>query len=498
MLMSCFSPVTAAAKEQMDKESLSVSQFAESEVAAPSEDEDVSFGDGEENTSNSDDNKEIVTDKNDTKKDGLTQEKVQKTLEAQQEELEKNLADAEKRLSQLEKSSKVTEEYIDTLDRKIGYINEQLTILEDQNNQVLSEINDLKPAIEKNEKILSALSEDVAKAQAELDTLQERFQSVYDAYCYRLKVIYISGDFNIISALISCHDISSFLTRYEMIKSIAKSDTMLLKEVNAKMEEITTKKDGLNSKKSKYEQVKKELDGQKSLLLSKSKTIENNRKSIADKKVSLAYDRAESDRLLAELTSQNKQYTEYRNEDSELIEAVEKEIQALIAGIKTPEEVTTAVASERKDGKETVSGGKSDVYSRSDAVLNMTYPVPSHHSVSAGYPNYSSGKYHGGIDFPCPTGSKVVAAQDGIVITVKRLNYSYGYYVMIYHGTDARGRSVVTLYAHNSSILVSVGDSVKRGEQIAKSGSTGNSTGPHSHFEVRFDGTRVNPRNYLS
>ena len=69
---------------------------------------------------------------------------------------------------------------------------------------------------------------------------------------------------------------------------------------------------------------------------------------------------------------------------------------------------------------------------------------------------------------------------------------------MIYHGTDAQGRSVVTLYAHNSSILVSVGQSVSRGEVIAKSGSTGNSTGPHSHFEIRFDGTRVNPTNYLS
>ena len=68
---------------------------------------------------------------------------------------------------------------------------------------------------------------------------------------------------------------------------------------------------------------------------------------------------------------------------------------------------------------------------------------------------------------------------------------------MIYHGTDSQGRSVVTLYAHNSSILVSPGDTVKKGETIAKSGSTGNSTGPHCHFEVRVNGSRVNPNNYL-
>ena len=128
----------------------------------------------------------------------------------------------------------------------------------------------------------------------------------------------------------------------------------------------------------------------------------------------------------------------------------------------------------------------------------MTYPVPGHYTVSAGFPNYSSGKYHGGLDFPCSVGSKVVAAQSGVVITVKRLDYSYGYYVMIYHGTDSHGRSVVTLYAHNSSILVGTGQTVKKGQQIAKSGSTGNSTGPHSHFEIRLNGTRVNPTYYLS
>ena len=69
---------------------------------------------------------------------------------------------------------------------------------------------------------------------------------------------------------------------------------------------------------------------------------------------------------------------------------------------------------------------------------------------------------------------------------------------MIYHGTDANGEHVFTLYGHNSSILVSPGDTVSKGQQIAKSGSTGNSTGPHCHFEIRMGGTRVNPKNYLS
>ncbi len=435
---------------------------------------------------------ESTTEKQDT----ITKEEAQKTLEDQQAELQKNLEEAEKKLAQLEKNSKGTAEYIDTLDQKIGYINEQLTILEEQNTAIQADIDELMPTIEKNEQELDKLSKELDKTKEELEQLEEKFQSVYDAYCIRLRVMYISGDFNILTALMTCKDISSLLTRYEMIRSVSKSDAELMQEVQKQTEQIITKKDGLDEQAAKYESTKATLDSQKESLQTKQKTIENNSEQIAAKKAILATDRAESDRMLAELTAKNKQYTEFRNEDSELIEAVENEIQALISGLKSPEEVTTAVASGNHESSTPIITD-SDVYSKSNAVLNMTYPIPGHTSISAGYPNYSSGQYHGGIDFPCPTGSKVVAAQKGIVITVKRLDYSYGYYVMIYHGTDAKGRSVVTLYAHNSSILVSVGDTVKKGQQIAKSGSTGNSTGPHCHFELRFDGTRVNPKNYL-
>lgn len=435
---------------------------------------------------------ESTTEKQDT----ITKEEAQKTLEDQQAELQKNLEEAEKKLVQLEKNSKGTAEYIDTLDQKIGYINEQLTILEEQNTAIQADIDELMPAIEKNEQELDELSKELDKTKEELEQLEEKFQSVYDAYCIRLRVMYISGEFNILTALMTCKDISSLLTRYEMIRSVSKSDAELMQEVQEQTEQIISKKDGLDEQAAKYESTKATLDSQKESLQTKQKTIENNSEQIAAKKAILATDRAESDRMLAELTAKNKQYTEFRNEDSELIEAVENEIQALISGLKSPEEVTTAVASGNHESSTPIITD-SDVYSKSNAVLNMTYPIPGHTSISAGYPNYSSGQYHGGIDFPCPTGSKVVAAQKGIVITVKRLDYSYGYYVMIYHGTDAKGRSVVTLYAHNSSILVSVGDTVKKGQQIAKSGSTGNSTGPHCHFELRFDGTRVNPKNYL-
>ena len=115
---------------------------------------------------------------------------------------------------------------------------------------------------------------------------------------------------------------------------------------------------------------------------------------------------------------------------------------------------------------------------------------------------------HSGADFSCPTGSKVVAAESGTVIISADLyddngNYrSYGRYIVIKHDkTTSSGAAVYTLYAHNSERLVSAGQHVEKGQQIAKSGSTGNSTGPHCHFEVRTPSSSYsdckNPANYL-
>ena len=120
----------------------------------------------------------------------------------------------------------------------------------------------------------------------------------------------------------------------------------------------------------------------------------------------------------------------------------------------------------------------------------MINPCPNGIFNGNDYPNYSSGTYHGGRDISCPKGTPVYAAADGIVIKATYMNTSYGNHIMIAHGND-----VYTLYAHNSELLVSVGDEVKQGQQIALSGDTGNSTGPHLHFEVRVGGARYKENN---
>jgi murein DD-endopeptidase MepM/ murein hydrolase activator NlpD len=126
----------------------------------------------------------------------------------------------------------------------------------------------------------------------------------------------------------------------------------------------------------------------------------------------------------------------------------------------------------------------------------LLWPVPGRSSISSGYgtrisPISGKSEFHTGIDIPAPTGSNIVAAESGVIISAGNQN-GYGLTVVISHSN-----SLSTLYAHNSRLVVQTGQRVNRGDIIAKAGSTGYSTGPHSHFEVRVSGAHTNPINYL-
>lgn len=189
-------------------------------------------------------------------------------------------------------------------------------------------------------------------------------------------------------------------------------------------------------------------------------------------KLSLKY-KQESDSLLEKKTDLIKQEEILENG----LEAL-KSLNGMSSGsgsLLTAEDIIEGA----EEGKSIITDGK------------FSYPTK-YRRISAGFPNYSSGSYHGGIDFPCPKNTPVYAAADGVVILARNLNYSYGHYLIIDHGNG-----LSTLYAHNETLGVKAGDVVKRGQVIALSGSTGNSTGPHCHFEVRVNGTRVDPNIYL-
>ena len=442
-----------------------------------------------------DEKKPAASAKESTTSSEKAKAEAQRKLEAQRQEFEKNIADLDTKLNALASVSKDTEEYINTLDQKIGYVNQQLTVLDSQIADFHEEIDALQKKIDKNQAEADALQAEIDAVQAKIDKLNQEFEEKLSEYRSRMRAVYVSGSSSLIESLLDCSDLSKLFTRYEMIKTMSKADSNLLSDIQAETDKIMQQESDLNGKKANLDLMKSDLYLKKNDLETKQSQLTETQNEIAKKKIALSVDKAESDKLFAELTAKNGMYSEFRNEDEAIKKAVEAEIEAVIKGIKNPEDVTLATTSDREETTAEIQK-PTDVYDKSDAVYNMTYPT-SYRTVSAGFPNYSNGSYHGGIDFPCPTGSKVVAAQSGVVSLVKKLTTSYGYYVMIYHGTDSGGKHIFTLYAHNSNVLVSPGDSVAKGQQIAKSGSTGNSTGPHCHFEIRVDYQRVNPKNYI-
>ncbi len=126
----------------------------------------------------------------------------------------------------------------------------------------------------------------------------------------------------------------------------------------------------------------------------------------------------------------------------------------------------------------------------------FTWPVPGWYRISSEYgprtsPIFGKTEFHTGIDIPAAYGESVLAAADGTVITAGWVR-GFGNTVIISHGSG-----LSTLYGHNSSVTVSVGQSVRKGDVVAKIGSTGYSTGNHLHFEVRLNNSHTNPWAYL-
>jgi murein DD-endopeptidase MepM/ murein hydrolase activator NlpD len=166
-----------------------------------------------------------------------------------------------------------------------------------------------------------------------------------------------------------------------------------------------------------------------------------------------------------------------------------------MAEIEEMESQSSSIASEINSYYASLSSSDSDYTYTGSGAFGWPLSVSGRISSPFGYrvhPITGAYKMHTGVDIAASKGIPVLAAESGTVITVKKLSTGYGYYVMINHGSG-----IVTLYAHMSAIYVSVGDSVSRGTQIGAVGSTGSSTGPHLHFEVRVNGSPVNPMGYI-
>ena len=372
------------------------------------------------------------------------------------DKINQNIKEAQKELDSLDDQVADKKAYSDALMKKIDLLQDKLDALESNRDDLQNEIDAVQKRIDETQA-------EINKAEKEIEKKEQEFDGVYEEYCQRLRAMYISGNVSMLEVLLESGDISSILTRAEMVKSVSEQDSATLDDLMTKMEEINKEREELANNKIQLGKDKDSLNSRKQEL---QKSIDEYNSSKAE----LNAEVEECNAALASLDDKRSEVKETIDTNQEQKRQIEAEINNALSG-----------SGSNKPGSGNYNPGTGQ----------LAYPT-SYRQISAGYPNYSNGSYHGGVDWPCPTGTAVHASDSGVVVIAKKLTYSYGQYILIDHGNG-----LSTLYAHNSSLVVGVGDKVSKGQIIAYSGESGNATGPHVHFEVRLNGTRVNPMSYL-
>lgn len=321
--------------------------------------------------------------------------------------------------------------------KKEQQLNSQIKNLEKQISVAEIEISELKGDISQTEGKIVEVRKNLAAVEQEMDVQSDSLNK-------RLRAMYKNGDAGFLEILLGSEDITDFMTNMDMVQKVFDNDVEVLKLMEAQY--------------NKIEIQKKQLEAlQAQLIAEKQKE--------AQKQSALQASRGDVASLKAQVAGENKQLEKQ-------IDSLNAEADRLVAEIRALQ------------GDQDYAGGK------------LAWPSASSKRVTSEFGNrmhpiLKVKKLHTGMDIGAASGTKVLAANNGTVIKAG-WNNSYGNLVMIDHGGG-----IVTLYAHNSKLAVSTGDVVSRGQTIAYVGSTGNSTGPHIHFEVRVDGQYQNPRSWL-
>lgn len=375
-------------------------------------------------------------------------------VEADQEKLELEKQELEGKLEQLRNDEAQKEAYQETLQQQIDVVQQQIDTARQDINALNSSINELTMKLEKSE---------------------EEMSGTIDQFRQRVVAIYKAGNVGTLEILLDSTSFSEFSMRSEMLTTMSRHDQELVDKIEQYMENTKAERTECEAEKKKVAELQKSLESKQEEL---DGLYEENAAAIS----SLQSAQADTEAAIA----QNEQ------EGANLIQ----EMEALIAKQKAAEEEARKQAelAMQNSGNGVIGDGDFNYPTGGGGVegFNPIWPLPGVSYVSCYYGGYAG---HRGMDIAGPYGTPIVAAESGTVIDANDYDswgQSWGYYVLVYHNG-----TYTTRYAHMSSLCVSNGQHVEQGQVIGYEGDTGNVTGPHLHFEVYENGTRVDPMNFL-
>lgn len=358
------------------------------------------------------------------------------SLEGKKNSLSNDLEDQKAKKKTIDEQIEIKQEQLDLNDRMISTLNSEIT---------------------ENETSIKNKEQEVVDREA---AIKDRFAHLQG----RLRVVSKTGNMSVLQMLFDTDSYVDYLLKSKFMQTIAANDERLIAEleeeikvINETKKELEAKKADLDKQKAALEKIRAEADADKAELEALSNEAES---------------------TLQELQSDIDYYDSEINATEEQIQQMESEIQSIL---------------DRSSGsnQEAYLGGLMYWPSKSCTLITDTF----------GWRMLSgSSNFHKGIDIACygsAYGKDIIAAEDGIVIYAN--NYDswgggYGYYVMVDHGINSYGQRIVTVYAHMSAVYASEGQFVTGGEtQLGAIGNTGWSYGSHLHFEVRVDGSYVDP-----
>lgn len=374
-----------------------------------------------------------------TKEDSTTEA----TTESDDGTADASVNKAKEDAKEASRNRKAAQKILDNLKLAKDNIENYVIQLDKSLNEIQIEISHL----EQNQK---ELKQTIKETKENLKLAEVAQGEQYDAMKQRIQMVYESGNKRYLDVLLTATSMTDVVNKTEYISQVSLYDYNILKQLKTIKEQVANLKMKLDKDLATNEALQVQVKEQKDIMEA----------LIDEKSAQLAeYDTS--------IEGQQEEVAKYTK--------AQAEAEAIIA---------QAEQSASNSSTSSYAGGI------------FTWPVPGYNRISSYFggresPVAGASTYHRGIDIACDTGASVVAASSGTVI-VATYNYAEGNYICIDHGGG-----VVTVYMHNSSLLVSVGETVSAGQSIALAGSTGISSGPHCHFGVRVDGAYVDPLTYL-